>query len=462
MLCGKLPQSKKIADSQRPQRLCGEQKDLSMKNTLIDKLTSRTAQIAILGLGYVGLPLARLFCQQGLQVLGLDVDQDKVAALKEGRTYIRHVDSEPFRQWHRQGLFNPGADFSRASEADAIILCVPTPLDEHREPDLSYVIKSVQAVLPHLRPGQVISLESTTYPGTTDEELRPRIEKTGLEVGRDIFLVYSPEREDPGNSSFNTRTIPKICGGTTPDCLEAGEVLYGQVIDRVVPVSSTRTAEAVKLMENIFRSVNIALVNEMKTAFMHMDIDIFEVVRAASTKPFGYMPFYPGPGLGGHCIPIDPFYLTWKAREYDVATRFIELAGEINTSMPYFVVQRAAEVLNEYSKPLKGSRILLLGLAYKAGVDDFRESPTFRIMDLLEQKGAVVEYNDPYVPVIGKTREYARYSGKKSQPVKKDYDLAILCTAHDEYKEINPGDLNMPILDTRGIFPDVAGMVYRA
>ena len=440
-----------------------KKEDLSMKNTLIEKFTSRNARIAILGLGYVGLPLARIFCQEGFHVLGLDVDQDKVDALRQGRTYIRHVDSEPFRQWHQQGLFIPDTDFSLVSQADAVIFCVPTPLDKHREPDLSFVISSLQSVLPHLRPGQLISLESTTYPGTTHEEFKPRIEKTGLTVGQDIFLVYSPEREDPGNANHSTRTIPKVCGGTTPACLEAGLTLYGQVLEQVVPVSSTQCAEAVKLMENIFRSVNIALVNEMKTAFMQMDIDIFEVVRAASTKPFGYMPFYPGPGLGGHCIPIDPFYLTWKAREYDVATRFIELAGEINTSMPYFVIQRAAEVLNEYGKPLKGSRILLLGLAYKANVDDCRESPTFRIMDQLEQKGAVVEYNDPHVPQIGPSRAYGRFAGRGSSPVEKDgYDLYILCTAHDEYREINPADLNMPILDTRGIFPDVAGKIFRA
>ncbi len=433
-----------------------------MKKQLIDRLNNRTATIAIVGLGYVGLPLALRYLEVGYPVLGLDIDQSKVDQLMSGQSYIKHIPSEPIKANVDAGKLKCTTDFSRAAQADALILCVPTPLNKHREPDLSYVISSLEMILPHLRPGQVISLESTTYPGTTDEELMPRIEKIGLKVGQDIFLVYSPEREDPGNPDFNTRTIPKVCGGVTPDCMEAGLALYGQVIDHVVPVSSTRAAEAVKLMENIFRSVNIALVNELKTAFMKMDIDIFEVVRAASTKPFGFMPFYPGPGLGGHCIPIDPFYLTWKAREYDVATRFIELAGEINTSMPYFVVQRAVEVLNEQTKPLKGSRILLLGLAYKAGVDDFRESPTFRIMDLLEQKGAIVEYNDPYVPEIGKTREYARYSGKKSQPVSADYDLAILCTAHDEYRDINPGDLNMPVLDTRGVFQDAPGKVFRA
>lgn len=433
-----------------------------MKKELIERLNSRDALIGIIGMGYVGLPLALRYLEVGYPVLGLDIDQSKVDQLMAGKSYIKHIPAAPIRESVDKGTFEASSDFSRAREADALILCVPTPLNKHREPDLSYVISSLEVILPCLRPGQVVSLESTTYPGTSDEELRPRMEATGLKVGQDIFLVYSPEREDPGNPDFNTRTIPKVCGGTTPDCMEAGIALYGQVIDQVVPVSSTRAAEAVKLMENIFRSVNIALVNELKTAFMKMDIDIFEVVRAASTKPFGYMPFYPGPGLGGHCIPIDPFYLTWKAREFDVATRFIELAGEINTSMPYFVVQRAAEVMNEHAKPLKNSRILLMGLAYKAGVDDDRESPTYRIMQLLKQKGAQVYYNDPFVPVIRPSREYAHYAGQKSSPVEGDYDLIILCTAHEEYKAVDPEKLSSPILDTRGFFPDIPGRVFRA
>jgi len=433
-----------------------------MKKSLIEKLSNNTAVIGIVGLGYVGLPLALRYLEMGYKVLGLDVDQSKIDQLMAGKSYIKHIPAGPIRKNVQAGNFRATTDFSGANEADALILCVPTPLNKHREPDLSYVISSLEEILPHLRTGQVISLESTTYPGTTDEELMPRIEQAGFRVGVDIFLVYSPEREDPGNPNFNTRTIPKICGGTTPDCMEAGLALYGKVIDRVVPVSSTRAAEAVKLMENIFRSVNIALVNELKLAFMKMDIDIFEVIRAASTKPFGYMPFYPGPGLGGHCIPIDPFYLTWKAREYDVATRFIELAGEINTSMPYFVVQRAAEVLNDKEKSLKNSRILLLGLAYKAGVDDDRESPTYRIMELLEKKGARVSYNDPFVPVIRPSREYFRYAGRQSSPVQGDYDLIILCTAHDEYRDIDPGNLNAPVLDTRGFFADLPGKVFRS
>ena len=432
------------------------------QSTLIEKLSNRTALIGIIGLGYVGLPLALRYLEVGYSVLGLDIDPSKVDQLMAGESYIKHIPSDALAQAVNSKTFSATTDFSAASQADALILCVPTPLNRHREPDLSYVIASLETILPHLRADQVISLESTTYPGTTDEELKPRIEKAGFTPGKDIFLVYSPEREDPGNPNFNTRTIPKVCGGITPPCMEAGMALYGQVIDRVVPVSSTRTAEAVKLMENIFRSVNIALVNEMKTAFMKMDIDIFEVINAAATKPFGYMPFYPGPGLGGHCIPIDPFYLTWKAREYDVATRFIELAGEINTSMPYFVVQRAADVLNEHGKPIKNSKILLLGLSYKPGVDDDRESPTYRIMALLEQKGAVVFYNDPFIPEIRPSREFAAYAGRRSADINDDYDLIILCTAHSQYNDINPQDLSAPVLDTRGTLPDAPGRVYRA
>ncbi|HDQ39478.1 MAG TPA: nucleotide sugar dehydrogenase [Desulfonatronum sp.] len=435
---------------------------MNILEDLKTRIAERQAVIGVIGLGYVGLPLALRFLEVGYPVLGLDVDERKTVQLMAGQSYIRHIPSQPIKQAVQKGRFEAVTDFSRAREADVLILCVPTPLDSHREPDLSYVIASLDEILPHLRLGQMVCLESTTYPGTTEEELRSRIEKAGFSVGRDIFLVYSPEREDPGNPDFRTRTIPKVCGGSTPACLEAGLALYGQVIDQVVPVSSTKAAEAVKLMENIFRSVNIALVNELKVAFMKMDIDIFEVIRAASTKPFGYMPFYPGPGLGGHCIPIDPFYLTWKAREYDVATRFIELAGEINTSMPYFVVQRAADVLNDRHKALKGARILLLGLAYKAGVDDDRESPTYRIMSLLEQKGAQVMYNDPHVPEIRPSREYACYAGRRSSPVSDDYDLIILCTGHAQYKDINLSALNAPLLDTRGFFPDSPGRIYRA
>ncbi|MFW5730304.1 MAG: nucleotide sugar dehydrogenase [Desulfonatronovibrionaceae bacterium] len=433
-----------------------------MKDSLIQKLENHQAVIGIIGLGYVGLPLALRYLETGFNVLGLDIDQNKIDMIMAGNSYIRHISFEPVRHSVQTGRLQATTDFSRAREADALILCVPTPLDSHREPDLSYVIASLEEILPHLRPGQVISLESTTYPGTTEEELKPRIEKSGFQVGRDIFLVYSPEREDPGNPDFNTRTIPKVCGGVTSSCAAVGLALYQGIIDKVVPVSSTRAAEAVKLMENIFRSVNIALVNELKLAFMKMDIDVFEVIRAASTKPFGFMPFYPGPGLGGHCIPIDPFYLTWKAREYDVATRFIELAGEINTSMPYFVVQRTAEVLNHLEKPVKNSRILLLGLAYKADVDDDRESPTYKIMQLLEDRGARVDYNDPFVPRIRPSREYSHFSGRESRPVSGDYDLMILCTAHAAYRDLDPEQLSCPVLDTRGFFPDIGNKIFRS
>lgn len=429
---------------------------------LKEKIESKQAVIGIIGLGYVGLPLALRFLEVGMKVLGLDVDQAKTKKLMAGESYIRHIPSDPIREAVKANMLDASTDFSRAKEADALILCVPTPLDIHREPDLSYVITSMEEIVPYLRPGQVVVLESTTYPGTTEEELCPRIENTGLVVGRDVFLVYSPEREDPGNKSFSTRTIPKVVGGSTPACLEIGLALYGKVIDKLIPVTSTRTAEAVKLMENIFRSVNIALVNELKTAFMKMDIDIFEVIKAASSKPFGYMPFYPGPGLGGHCIPIDPFYLTWKAREYGLSTRFIELAGEINTSMPGFVVSRATEVLNQKEKPLKNARILLLGLAYKANVDDDRESPTYRIMEMLEEKEAVVSYNDPYIPEIRPSREYAHYAGRKSVDIGNDFDLIILCTGHDEYRHLDVAKLNVPVLDSRGMFSVIPGKVYSA
>ncbi len=433
-----------------------------MKAQIFKKIENRDALIGIIGLGYVGLPLAMRFLEADFQVLGLDVDHEKVNKLAEGKSYIKHISPEPFTEAMHEQRFDATADFSRAGEPDVLILCVPTPLDRHREPDLSYVVSSIETILPHMRAGQLLSLESTTYPGTTEEVIKPRLQDAGFTVGDDVFVVYSPEREDPGNRNFKTQTIPKVCGGVTSKCLELGEALYGKVIDEVVPVSSTSTAEAVKLMENIFRSVNIALVNELKTAFMKMDIDIFEVIRAASTKPFGYMPFYPGPGLGGHCIPIDPFYLTWKAREYDITTRFIELSGEINTSMPYYVVQRATEVLNEHEKPLKNSRILLLGLAYKANVDDERESPTYKIMDILESKGAKVFYNDPYVPEIGPSREHMHFKGRRSSALEGEYDLMILCTAHDEYRDIKPAQLKQPLLDTRGFFPDEPGKIYRS
>ena len=335
-----------------------------MKDTLIRKLNDKSATIGIVGLGYVGLPLAIRYAEVGYKVVGLDIDPKKAENIAQGKTYINHIPDTAIQGATARG-FEATIDFTKASEADTLILCVPTPLDDHREPDLSFVIDTLESLLPYLRKGQVISLESTTYPGTTEEELKPRIESTGLKVGEDIFLVYSPEREDPGNPSFTTRTIPKVCGGSTPNCMDAGIALYEQVIDQVVPVSSTRAAELTKLLENIHRAVNIGLVNEMKMVADRMGIDIHEVINAAATKPFGFVPYYPGPGLGGHCIPIDPFYLTWKAREYGINTRFIELAGEVNSSMPEWVVAKVVDGLNRHKKPVNGSRILILGIAYK-------------------------------------------------------------------------------------------------
>ncbi len=435
-----------------------------MKSLLIQKIKSRNAEIAVIGLGYVGLPLARLFCEQGFSVLGLDVDQDKVDALKEGRTYIKHIDSAPFREWHVQGFFAPSADFGLAAKADALILCVPTPLNEHREPDLSYVIGSMEALLPHLRKGQLMCLESTTYPGTTHEELLPRITDAGLNVGQDFFLVYSPEREDPNNQKYTTHNIPKVCGGETPACLEVGQALYEQVISRVVPVSSTQAAEMTKILENTFRAVNIALVNELKMVAHRMGIDIFEVIRAAATKPFGYMPFYPGPGLGGHCIPIDPFYLTWKAREYGLHTRFIEVAGDVNTSMPQWVVHRVADALNEQGKAIKGSHILVLGVAYKKNVDDMRESPSVHIMDMLRHKGAQVDYSDPYVPVFPKLRKFS--FGLESQSLTPETiascDCILLATDHDEFDYDMIQQHAQVVVDTRGRYANGEQNVLQA
>jgi len=423
-----------------------------MKNALIEKIKHQKAKIAIIGLGYVGLPLAKLFCQQDFTVIGLDVDPEKTAALKNGISYIRHVQADVFKTWNDEGKFQPTTDFSMARQADAIILCVPTPLDDHREPDLSYVTGSVDAVIPHLKAGQLLCLESTTYPGTTHEELLPRLQKAGFTIGTDFFLVYSPEREDPNNTTYNTHNIPKVCGGETPACREIGVALYEQVIDKVVPVSSTQAAEMTKILENTFRAVNIALVNELKMVAQGMGIDIFEVIRAASTKPFGYMPFYPGPGLGGHCIPIDPFYLTWKAREYGLHTRFIELAGEVNTSMPDWVIHKVADALNENGKAIKGSRILILGIAYKKNVDDMRESPSVHLMEMLRQKGAEIAYSDPFVPVFPKLRKYDfdLESVSLTPEIISGFDCLLLATDHDDFDYDLIQSHAKLIVDTRG------------
>jgi UDP-N-acetyl-D-glucosamine dehydrogenase len=415
------------------------------------KFAAKTAVIGILGLGYVGLPLMLRYSELGFKVLGFDVDTDKVEKLSNGVSYIKHISAEKLQQANANG-FEATSDFSRAVEADALIMCVPTPLNKYREPDLSFVIATMDQVAPYLRVGHVVSLESTTYPGTTEEELLPRIEKQGFTVGEDVFLVYSPEREDPGNPNFETRTIPKVCGGHTQNCLEVGIALYKPAIDRVVAVSSTKVAEMTKLLENIHRSVNIGLVNEMKIVADSMGIDIHEVIDAAATKPFGFTPYYPGPGLGGHCIPIDPFYLTWKAREFGVNTKFIELAGEVNTSMPKWVLGKVLDGLNDFGKALKGSKVLVLGIAYKKNVDDMRESPAVELMELLEHKGAIVSYSDPYVLVFPKMREHSfnLSSVELSAESLAQYDCVLLATDHDSFDYELVMNNSQLVVDTRG------------
>ncbi|WP_282876864.1 UDP-N-acetyl-D-glucosamine 6-dehydrogenase [Pseudomonas peli] len=400
----------------------------------IDKFKSREAVIGIVGLGYVGLPLMLRYNAIGFRVLGIDIDTGKVEKLNAGRSYIEHIACGHVAKARNSG-FEATSDFRRASECDALILCVPTPLNKYREPDMSFVIDTTNAIKPYLRAGQIVSLESTTYPGTTEEELLPRVQESGLVVGENIYLVYSPEREDPGNPDFETRTIPKVIGGHTANCLQVGIALYEQAIDQVVPVSSTKAAEMTKLLENIHRAVNIGLVNEMKVVADRMGIDIFEVVDAAATKPFGFTAYYPGPGLGGHCIPIDPFYLTWKAREYGLHTRFIELSGEVNKAMPEYVVGKLMDGLNDRSRALKGSRVLVLGIAYKKNVDDMRESPSVEIMELIEAKGGIVAYSDPHVPVFPKMREH--HFELSSEPLTAQnlasFDAVVLATDHEKF-----------------------------
>lgn len=392
--------------------------------------------IAIIGLGYVGLPLGLQFARCGIPVLGLDVDASKVDSISAGKSYIHHISNKQIQDQVSAGRLSASTDLARISECEAVLICVPTPLGKNREPDISYVVKTGEAIGPYLKRGTLVVLESTTYPGTTDEDLRSVLEKgSGLVAGDGFHLAFSPEREDPGNPDSKVATIPKVVGGYTEECLSKAVELYSKALDKVVPVSSCRAAEATKLLENIFRGVNIALVNELKVVYEAMGIDVWEVINAAKTKPFGFMPFYPGPGLGGHCIPIDPFYLTWKAREYGQATRFIELAGEINASMPQHVVRRVMDALNSVGKPLKGSRVLVVGLAYKSNVDDMRESPSFELMDLLEAAGATVAFYDPYIPVVTPTREHANWTGHKSVTWNKteihSNDLVLISTAHD-------------------------------
>ena len=435
-----------------------------VKETLLRRLNERSALVGIVGLGYVGLPLALRFAEVGYRVVGFDVDDAKVKALNAGKSYIGHIPGDKVKSARGDGRFEAAAAFGRAKDCDALIICVPTPLDAYREPDLSYVTGTIESLVPHLRAGQVISLESTTYPGTTDEELVSRVEKVGFRVGRDVFVCFSPEREDPGNPQYATSNIPKICGGTTPACLEAGLALYGQVISKVVPVSSTRVAEMTKLLENIHRSVNIGLANEMKIICDRMGIDVHEVIRAAATKPFGFVPYWPGPGLGGHCIPIDPFYLAWKARAYGVHTRFIELAGEINHAMPEWVMGKLIEALNDRGRALKGSKALVLGIAYKKNVDDMRESPAVELMELLVKRGAQVEYHDPHVPVFPPMREHK--FDLKSVPLDEkriaSYDVVLLATDHDvvDYELVKRHA--RLIIDTRGKYLEPAPNVVKA
>jgi len=434
-----------------------------MKGKLIKKFRDKSATIGIFGLGYVGLPLVLRYSEIGFKVIGFDIDTTKIEKLNCGQSYIEHIPASKIAGTLKQGL-QATTDFSRASEVDALILCVPTPLNKYREPNLSFVTDTTDMVVPYLRKGQVLSLESTTYPGTTEEELLPRAESTGLKVGEDMFLVYSPEREDPGNPNFETRNIPKVVGGHTPACLEVGSALYESAIDEVVPVSSTKAAEMTKLLENIHRAVNIGLVNEMKIVADRMGIDIHEVIRAASTKPFGFTPYYPGPGLGGHCIPIDPFYLTWKAREYDLNTRFIELAGEVNTNMPRWVISKTMDALNERRKSLKGSKVLVLGIAYKKNVDDMRESPAVELMEILREKGAVIDYTDPHVPVFPKMREHS-FSLKSVEPTPENvasYDLLLLATDHAKFDYPTLQKHAKLIIDTRGVYLDTFENVVKA
>jgi len=427
-------------------------------------------KIAIVGLGYVGLPLALQFARSDTHVLGLDIDATKVKSLMAGHSYIQHIESSALAQEVQAGRFFASTDFSRIKEVEALLICVPTPLNKNREPDISYILQTGKSIAPYIHKGLLVVLESTTYPGTTEEDLRRVLEEgSGMKAGVDFHLAYSPEREDPGNPNSRVASIPKVIGGLTPACLERAKSVYGRAVKTLVPVSSCRVAEATKLTENIFRSVNIALVNELKVVFTAMGIDIWEVINAAKTKPFGFMPFYPGPGLGGHCIPIDPFYLTWKAREYVQNTRFIELAGEINSAMPEYVIHQVVTALNDRRKALNGAKVLVLGLAYKADVDDDRESPSYVLMTLLKERGAEVSYYDPYVPVIKLTREHPQWAGTKSVPwdskTIQQQDLILIATKHTNVDYAALGKWAVCIVDTRNAMagiPTREGQVRKA
>jgi UDP-N-acetyl-D-glucosamine dehydrogenase len=427
-------------------------------------------KIAVVGLGYVGLPLSLQFARADVKVLGLDVDQKKTGALNSGKSYIKHIESSEIDKVVKSGSFSASTDFSKVKDVEAVIICVPTPLNKNREPDISFIVETGKSVAPYLAKGSLVVLESTTYPGTTDEDLRIVLESgSGMKAGEDFHLAFSPEREDPGNPDSRVALIPKVVGGYTPECLKKATNLYSKAIKTLVPVSSCRTAEATKLLENTFRAVNIALVNELKVVYEAMDIDVWEVIKAAKTKPFGFMPFYPGPGLGGHCIPIDPFYLTWKAREFEQHTRFIELAGEINTSMPNYVLGRVMEALNQKRKSLNGSSVLVLGLAYKSDVDDDRESPSYVLMDLLKKRGAQVSYYDPHIPLIRPSREYGHWAGTKSVDWKPEtlqgFDVVLISTMHEaiDYEEL--AEYADCIVDTRNAMEGIEtrpGQVWKA
>jgi len=436
---------------------------MTAKQQLIGRLENKTACIGIIGLGYVGLPLSLRYAEAGYKVIGFDIDPVKIEQLNNGRSYIRHLGDQKVQAANNAG-FEATTDFSRAAEANALIIWVPTPLKEHREPDISFVINTMDSLLPHLHRGQVISLESTTYPGTTEEELKPRIESRGLVVGEDVFLVYSPEREDPGNPDYTTRSIPKVVGGSTAACLDVGSALYGNVIDLVVPVSSTRVAEMSKLLENIHRAVNIGLVNEMKILADKMGINIYEVIDAAATKPFGFVPYYPGPGLGGHCIPIDPFYLTWKAREFGVDTRFIELAGEVNNAMPAYVVGKIVEALGFQGKVIRGSKVLILGIAYKPNVDDTRESPSVEIMKQLEKRGAEVSYSDPWIPVFPRMRKYQfeLQSIELNATSLSGFDCTVIASNHDAFDYAMIAEHSKAVVDSRGVYKEKHAHIFPA
>jgi UDP-N-acetyl-D-glucosamine dehydrogenase len=426
---------------------------------LLEKIQNKTALVGIMGMGYVGLPLARTFCGAGFSVLGYDVDQKKVDMLNSGKSYIKHIPDSMIKQVRAEKRFEATSDSKALERCDCILICVPTPLSKMRDPDMTFVVKTAETISEHLRPGQLIVLESTTYPGTTSEVVKPILERSGLKAGKDFYLAYSPEREDPGRTDFRTETITKVVGGHDPKSLKLASALYGSSISQVVPVSSCEVAEAAKILENVYRCINIALVNELKVCFEKMGIDVWEVINAAKTKPFGFQAFYPGPGLGGHCIPIDPFYLTWKARQYGVATRFIELAGEINTSMPHYVIEHVATALNTHKKPINGSKILVCGLAYKKDVDDIRESPSIELIELLKHRGAIVDYNDPHVPSTHKQREHDLRM--KSVPLTPEnlasYDCVLIATDHSAYDYEMIVKHSKLVVDTRNATANVEG-----